>query len=196
MICIVQAARQLPWSPQMSPQKMQFSLAARSPVCQASWPHPTGTARAIQVPRPVSLPSRLSSGVTSGTSAEGCACTSLPLLTQCPALHWAKVSKDGDPPPCPTLGSDHAPSKRLVLPSDRNFPGATNAAASRAIPGLLEKLGCSFHACLQLSWIWVPAEVLVRLDCGFPAPSLHMCLSKPACQNNLLLQWVRFRGLG
>lgn len=90
MICIVQAARQLPWSPQMSPQKMQFSLAARSPLCQASWPHPTGIAGAIQVPRPVSLPSRLSSGVTSGTRGCRGVCVHIPPIV--------------DPMPSPALG--------------------------------------------------------------------------------------------
>lgn len=62
-----------------------------------SWLLLTSIAGAVQVPRPMSLSSKLFSGVTSGTRwYRGVWVCIHSIAAPYPALLWAKVSKDGD----------------------------------------------------------------------------------------------------
>lgn len=71
-----------------------------------------------------------------------------------PALPQGKEPKDGDPTPCPTLGSDHTPGESLVLPSKGNALGAV----SIPIPGVPKKLEYDFPACLMHHMAVVPSS--------------------------------------
>lgn len=124
-----------------------------------------------------------------------CGCVSLPLLPHAQPRPGLRSPRMGMHLHARLQGPTALPGKGLSCCSMGNSQVQPVPQPVPPIPGLPEKSGCGFSACLQLGWIWVPMEVLAPHDCSVCGPRPQVCWPKPPCQNNPLLQWGRFRGL-